>query len=448
MSLVYVYNNKVLGRIKPVHSMVGVPSISVRSEKKWNRNYFAHVTELGMPYSRFNGVAGLYGSMTFVDVSNIFRNFDADEFDAKNYDFTFTDWLVEECISRGVKPIYRLGVCKEPDHWLKAYNIFPPKDYAKFTRICERIILHYNSGWNGGYNADIKYWEIWDGPDNAREIKDNACWKGTKQEYFEFYRFVSTTLKNRFPHLMFGGYGASGFNLNDENDYSKEFFNDFISYVTDEKTKAPLDFFTWNSISNNPKENNNVSNFIREKLDEFGLTDCENICGSWNSGVLDPSEIKSASSIGANLIAWQNSSVSKATYDNCTMGAPYGIFALRINAQTIPSYGYYAIKAFNALYKLGFQIETTTDDQEISVLAAASFDKVKLLIVNNSEYAKDVEIRTFDVKRNRSMVSVIKEVDTSNLSIEEMNNIVVSKKVTSALKFNMLPNEVRLYEFE
>ena len=448
MSLVSVYNDKVTGRIKPVHSMVGIPSISVRSDKKWNRNYLSHITELGMPYCRLNGVGGNYGGMTFVDVSNIFRNFNADEFDGNNYDFTFTDWLVEQCISRGVKPIYRLGVCKEPDHWIKAYNIFPPEDYAKFSRICERIILHYNSGWNSGYNADIRYWEIWDGPDNAREIKDNACWKGTKREYFEFYRFVATSLKNRFPHLLFGGYGASGFDLNDKNNYSKEFFNDFIGFVTDEKTKAPLDFFTWNSISDNPKENGKVSDYIREKLDGAGLKDCESICGSWNSGVLDPGDIKSASSIGANLIGWQNGSVSKATYDSCTMGAPYGIFALRINAQATPSYGYYVMKAFNALYELGFQVETETDDNEICCLAAASFDKVKLLIVNCSEKEKEVEIRTTAVKRKESKVSVIKEVDTKNLSAEEMNGIVVCKKVTGALKFNMTPNEVRLYEFE
>ncbi len=448
MSVISVDNNRILGRIKPVHSMIGVPSTSVRSEIKWHLNYLSHIQEIGMPYCRFNGIGGAYGSMTFVDVSNIFRNFDADETDGANYDFTFTDWLVRECIARGVKPIYRLGVTKEPDHWLKAYNIYPPKDYEKFARICGRIILHYNSGWCGGFKAGIKHWEIWDGPDNAREIKDNACWKGTKQDYFEFYGVVSRYLKRKFPALAFGGYGANGFNLNDKNDYSTEFFNDFLEYVTAEDTKAPFDFFIWNSITNDAKENALVAEFVREKLDKKGLLECESICGSWDSGFVDPANIKCASAIGANLVAWQNSKVSIATYNSCSMGTPHGIFSLMINRQTVPSYGYYVMKAFNALYKLGFQTQSVSDDEQVSAVSAASFDKFAIMVVNNSDTLKEVEIKTFNAQRNKGVVTVIKKVDTSGLSYEELNNIVLPRKVIGALKFTMQPNEVRLYEFE
>lgn len=445
MSIISVDNNKVVGVIKPVHSVVSIPTLSARSEIKWSMNILRHIDELGMPYSRFNGVGGAYGSMTFVDVSNIFRDFDADEFDGANYDFTFTDWLVRECVSRGVKPIYRLGVSKETDHWLKAYNIYPPKDYAKFARICERIILHYNSGWNGGFKSDIKYWEIWDGPDNAREIKDNACWKGTKLEYFEFYSVVSKHLKNRFPNLMFGGYGASGFDLENKKDYTSEFFKDFLEYITAEKTKSPFDFFTWNSISSSPETNTKVAKFVREKLDCAGLTACESICGSWNSGIADPSKFESASIIGANLIAWQNSDVNIATYDNCVTGEPCGLFAFRINAQNLPSYGYYVMKAFNTLYKLGFQVKSVSDDQYIQSLCAINCNKFAMLVVNTSKEEKVVEVKTIGVIGNKGTATEIKQVDKNVLSLEQ---VIVPRRAFGPFRFTMQPKEVRLYEFE
>lgn len=45
------------------------------------------------------------------------------------------------------KPIYRLGVTIENYQAVKAYRIYPPTDFAKWARICEYIIKHYNDGW-------------------------------------------------------------------------------------------------------------------------------------------------------------------------------------------------------------------------------------------------------------------------------------------------------------
>ena len=56
MSIVTINNNKVLGRIKPVHSAMGFISTSVRSEIRWNRNILSHIDQIGMPYARLNGV--------------------------------------------------------------------------------------------------------------------------------------------------------------------------------------------------------------------------------------------------------------------------------------------------------------------------------------------------------------------------------------------------------
>ena len=49
----------------------------------------------------------------------------------------------------------------------------PPKDYAKWARICEHIITHYTEGWADGFNYKITYWEIWNEPENIQ------MWQGT-----------------------------------------------------------------------------------------------------------------------------------------------------------------------------------------------------------------------------------------------------------------------------
>ncbi len=451
MSIVTINNNKVLGRIKPVHSAMGFITTTVRSEIKWNFNVLSHINEIGMPYARLNGVGGRYGTTIFIDIPNIFRNFDADEFAEESYDFAFTDWIIWESQLRGVKPIFRLGVCKEPDHWLKYYHIAPPKDYAKWARICEHIILHYNIGWNNGFKAGIKYWEIWDGPDYAKDLKDNACWKGTKEEYFEFYRVVANHLGECFAGKgwKFGGYGATGFDLEDKDNYSKEFFEDFIKYVTAEETKAPFDFFTWNAITECPETNVKVADYIRETLDNAGLTECENICGCWKTNVVDPSNIKCASVIGANLTSWQNSCVSKAMFSGIS-GEKGGLFAPTVATLTVPSYGYYVMQAFNKLYKLGFQVETVSDDAQVYAVAGADANKVSVLVTNYSDEEKEVTLSTIDVPKNKGTATIIKELDLENMTSEERRSLAIIRNMwfSGPIVFKMSPNEVRLIEFE
>ena len=73
---------------------------------------------------------------------NIFRDFDADENDPANYDFHYSDEYITAIIESGANVVYRLGITIE---WgSKKYTSIPPKDFAKWARICEHIIMHYN----------------------------------------------------------------------------------------------------------------------------------------------------------------------------------------------------------------------------------------------------------------------------------------------------------------
>lgn len=46
----------------------------------------------------------------YVDIENIFRDFDADSENPDSYDFAFTDWLLEAIVKEGTEPFFRLGV--------------------------------------------------------------------------------------------------------------------------------------------------------------------------------------------------------------------------------------------------------------------------------------------------------------------------------------------------
>ena len=109
---------------------------------------------------------GSYGGSYFVDVSNIFRDFDADENDPASYDFHYSDEYIGAIIRSGANVVYRLG---ETIEWgSKKYRTYPPKDAHKWARICEHIIMHYNEGWCNGHHYGIEYFEIWNEPEIRR----------------------------------------------------------------------------------------------------------------------------------------------------------------------------------------------------------------------------------------------------------------------------------------
>ena len=64
------------------------------------------------------------------------------------------------------------------EHESKRYGSIPPKDPAKWARICEHIIRHMNEGWAGGHHYGIEYWEIWNEPD-----VNPQCWDGPVEEF-------------------------------------------------------------------------------------------------------------------------------------------------------------------------------------------------------------------------------------------------------------------------
>ena len=200
---------KITGKIKPMHG-VGQPPYYESGK------HMHYLSEAGIPCSRLHDVGGVYGAGRFVDIHNIFRDFDADETIPESYDFTFTDKLITSLIENNVKPFFRLGETIENDYNTKAYYIYAPKDYEKWARICEHIIRHYNEGWADGFHYGIEYWEIWGEPEGHKHGQHGPLWIGTKEEFFRLYEVTSNHLKKCFgDSIKIGGYSTCDFAMFD-----------------------------------------------------------------------------------------------------------------------------------------------------------------------------------------------------------------------------------------
>ncbi len=380
--VVSVDRGDVKGRVKPLHGVNNAPYYFGDTDK------LHYLKEAHIPYSRLHDTCGPYGGSRFVDVENIFRNFDADETDPANYDFAATDHLLTNLVANGTEPFYRLGCTIENDPYGIGYHIFPPKDPAKWARICEHIIAHYNEGWGNGFNLGITYWEIWNEPDNEPEISQNPMWRGSMQEFFELYRVAANHLKARFPHLKIGGYGSCGFYsvvqreaapdamISPRTEYFTEFFLKFLDYISAPETRAPLDFLSWHSYAD---ENSCVrfAEYAREQLDSHGFTETESIFNEWNTGIWLRGTVQDASNVASMMITMHGSPADKMMYYDAQYIHSYsGMFSSDTKA---PLPAYYAFKAFGELYNDGELVEVNAvPSSGLKVIASTSH----LLVVN------------------------------------------------------------------
>ncbi len=387
--------NEICGAIKPMHAVNNVPMVPKTNESMYKRLCEAHI-----PYARLHDTGGHFGGAHYVDVANVFPDFEADENDAASYDFAFTDVLLENMTAHGIKPFYRLGATIENNHFIKAYHIYPPKDYAKWARICEHIVRHYNEGWANGFFMNIEHWEIWNEPDNEPIIADNPMWKGTQTDYFELYKITSRHLKRCFPQLKIGGYGSCGFyaisgkrvawaaNAGERVEYFVEFFQSFLKYVSEEQ--LPLDFFSWHSYAD-VGENVTYAAYARRELNRYGLFGCEIYLDEWNPGIKNRGTQRDAAEILAMMCAMQNTPTDLCMYYDMRLSSDYcGVFN-PVNHDVFQAY--YAFYIFGRLYALQKQVTCRVEGEALYALAAVGQDEKGVAVVNHQPRAIMVQLK-------------------------------------------------------
>lgn len=377
-----IITNTKVGEIKKIHGVNCAPYEQRKGKNQQRIKEFFGYT--GAPHSRLHDCCGKWGGTHFVDIPNVFPNFDADENDPQNYDFHYTDEYIGAIVESGADIVYRLGVTIE---WgSKQYVAHPPKDSLKWAKICEHVIMHYNEGWADGFRYGIEYWEIWNEPENP------PMWTGTKEDFFELYKVSSKYLKSKFPGLKIGGYGSCGFYAifrEGLNDFYKSFpvyFIDFLKMV--KENNCPLDFYSWHIYTDKTDEIIISADYVRKKLDEYGFINTESHLNEWNYGAEgkqfeDKDTMVGAAFISAAFSLMQNSSIDLAQYYVASQPSLYnGLLYMRSGGYTPVTHAFHA---FNEIYRLKNALKIESNLSEPYAVAATDGEKSLALI---SSYRK------------------------------------------------------------
>jgi xylan 1,4-beta-xylosidase len=382
-----------VGDIRPLHGINKGP-IAVGG----TLDLTARHRELGIPFVRLHDCQWPYPDV--VDIHAIFRNADADAARAGSYDFALTDDYLAAVHKTGAKIIYRLG--ESIEHGAVKRFVHPPENPAQWAEVCRGIIRHYNDGWANGYRYDIRYWEIWNEPENRP-----AMWTGNDAQYFDLYRIAADGLKKTFPQLKIGGpaVGFSGTIKNGRFEAS-QFVTNFLNICRSEN--VPLDFFSWHCYTDDPSELVLRARAIRELLDSYGFQKTESHLNEWNYlpgnswtplSKDAPAEQRErfhkaltgpagAAFIAASLIALQDAPV-----DVCNLfHGETGLFGL-FNEQGAPYANFEALRSFSILATLGKRVKLTALlPNKMAALAATdpATQESAILIANPSDQSIEI----------------------------------------------------------
>lgn len=354
----------------------------------------------GFPSARLHDCH--YAGQNVVDIHFIFPIFEADADDPMYYRFAETDAYIKGMVDIGEQITYRLGEsieCRSRAYSNGGFYVQPPKDFAKWAKICVNIIRHYNGGWANGFHYGIKYWEIWNEPgDNII-----GMWPGPLSKYFEMYEAVATAIKAYDPSLKVGGPAVCNINF--------PAMAPFLTYCRDRN--LPVDFITWHCYAGTPEVIANDAALARKLADENGFSQAESHVTEWHpmwykwEGDIDANELgnpnpdkyaamrgkfdamrgpKAAAFVASALIRMQDAPLDMANYYTADTN-PWGMF----DAFGVPGRVYYAFVAFNQLLKTPNRVACESQG-DITVCAGLSNDQktAGILISNFSESTRQI----------------------------------------------------------
>ena len=367
--------------VGPIRLMNAVNNGPTKARSDQSRGNFDEYAALKIPYARVHDAshAAAYGGPHVVDISAVFPNFEADVEDPASYDFTITDEYLGNIRAAGTEPYFRLGQAIE--HWIKKYGVNPPKDNAKWARICEHIVRHYNEGWANGFKWNIQYWEIWNEPDgNAMTVdgRQGPTWTGTTEQFLALYKVTSLHLRKCFGDtIKIGGLAFCWWGA---------WAKDFLPFCA--KEKLPLDFYSWHCYTVEPTRVADDVRRARKLLDDNGFTKAESHLNEWNyvRGWGDEwiyslecesgrQNYKGAAFVAATMIACQDAPLDLLMFYDARLGSSMNNIFDVVSLQ--PLKGYYPFLAWRRLRDLGTQVRTTVtaaDAQRSQLYACAAKD--------------------------------------------------------------------------
>ena len=379
-------------------------------------------TELQIPFTRLHDCGWPHPYV--IDHHAVFPNPDADPALPESYDFRLTDEYIEAVLKTGAEPIYRLG--ESIEHTTIKRYAHPPSDKKKWADVCRGIIRHYNEGWANGFHHHIRYWEIWNEPENRP-----AMWSGTDEDYLLLYRTAALAIKKEFSALKIGGpaLGASG-SFVDGKFVPTDFARKFLSMCR--KENVPLNFFSWHCYTSDPSELTARAHAIRHILDAEGFTETESHLNEWNflpGNSWEPlsksgspvarqrfydemAGARGAAFIAASLLELQDVPVDVCNLFHGEVGG-FGIF----NEQGVPLKSYRALWAFQRLVSMSGRVQTQGSVAgKLGFAAGLSVDgrEAAMLVSNFADPRSEIELNLSGFNFTGGVTAEIRIVDASS----------------------------------
>lgn len=386
MNTIKVDFNQSVGKIRALNGACCAPYSGSLGNNQSKINAMFKAAHI--PYCRLHDCGGIFNRACLVDIPKIFPDFDADENDPNSYDFHHTDEYIGAIQKADCETYYRLGCSIE---WSsKKYVSIMPKDFDKWTRICEHVIMHYNKGWANGFEYNLKYWEIWNEPENPGNAFGSSQWSGTKEDLFNLYKVASKHLKAKFPEILMGGYGGCGFyavsreNVPQDRHDFVTYFLDFLKFV--KENDCPFDFYSWHIYTAHPEEIIVHGKYVREKLDEFGFVKTESHLNEWNyqaegTGFKSKHTMDAGSFLTKTMTLMQrDGTIDKAMYYCMSISAMYNGFIDNNDGSLSPSWFPYV--AFGHIFSLGTDVLTEYDG-DVHALASKNESESAILLTNH-----------------------------------------------------------------
>ena len=444
-TVIEIDESGVVGPIKPMHAVNNGPSGEKSDQANDNFDDYA---ALHPPYARTHDAARThaYGGHHIIDISYVFPDFSKDENDPKSYDFTCTDYYLENMIKAGTEPYYRLG--QSIEHWIKKYDTGVPPDFGKYARICEHIIRHYTEGWADGYRWKITYWEFGNEPDLG-----NKMWQGTKEQFCELFVIVISHLKQQFPHLKIGGpsLASSG------------------SWVeaTVEALKAksvPLDFYSWHAYTTEARWMFGMGDRIRGVLDKNGYEKTESHMNEWNyvDGCFSRAKWKYSLEVDAGRHIDKGAAFCADTMNRCQASrsvdmamyydarVEYRMNGMFDHLTLDPMKPYYAFYGWDKLYRLGQSLAATVADDQGQYAATAAADSegkrhaLMLSRYNNDNNVVDEQWVTIRLKGGKSLANARIHLTDAIRTYTEVPGV---RTAAGEIKLRMKPQSFALIEW-
>lgn len=358
-----------------------------------------------------------------VDMHVVFPNANADPERAENYDFRLTDEYLAAAHAVGAQIIYRLG--ESIEHTSVKRFVHPPKNAEKWAAAALGVVRHYNEGWANGFRYNIRYWEIWNEPENRP-----AMWSGTDADYFHLYRVTARKLKARYPDLKIGGpaVGNSGA-LTQGVFQPSPFVTAFLEFCR--KEKLPLDFFSWHCYTADPAELAVRAKGIRRLLDSYGFTHTESHLNEWNylpdnrwDGATRSAApaarqkfsermagAEGAAFLAAALVKLQDAPVEVGNLFHGEAGS-FGIFT----EHGVPMKNYYALLAFKELAAAQQRVmlpDTLPAGLEMGAGIAADRQSATVLISHADAQTRTITLALQNLPWKHSIIVDVKRLDAA-----------------------------------